>query len=200
MGVPECPRDGEEACQFQIVFCFQTREPRPPQSSPASGVSFDRSFLTPFLCSFPFSCFLLPIIKTRNLDIPLVNNARAPHSTACSGRHPSSTEGDCCLCLQFPIWKTSHTVKWEGVWRELGCLSRTASFAVRQESGHSLKSSLSVRVFLVRGNIWVVGRGQVARWEVAFANTGQMDKSQIGWQKRCILVTEFMDATCFYFF
>ncbi|XP_036154688.1 sorting and assembly machinery component 50 homolog isoform X2 [Myotis myotis] len=43
----------------------------------------------------------------------------------------------------FPIWKTSHTVKWEGVWRELGCLARTASFAVRQESGHSLKSSLS---------------------------------------------------------
>jgi len=43
----------------------------------------------------------------------------------------------------FPIWKTNHTVKWEGVWRELGCLSRTASFAVRKESGHSLKSSLS---------------------------------------------------------
>lgn len=48
--------------------------------------------------------------------------------------------------MQFPIWKTSHTVKWEGVWRELGCLSRTASFAVRKESGHSLKSSLSVSV------------------------------------------------------
>ncbi|XP_023558298.1 sorting and assembly machinery component 50 homolog [Octodon degus] len=43
----------------------------------------------------------------------------------------------------FPVWRTSHTVKWEGVWRELGCLSRTASFAVRKESGHSLKSSLS---------------------------------------------------------
>ncbi|EHB09783.1 Sorting and assembly machinery component 50-like protein [Heterocephalus glaber] len=43
----------------------------------------------------------------------------------------------------FPIWRTSHSVKWEGVWRELGCLSRTASFAVRKESGHSLKSSLS---------------------------------------------------------
>lgn len=52
------------------------------------------------------------------------------------------------MCLQFPIWKTSHTVKWDGVWRELGCLSRAASFAVRKESGHSLKSSLSVRAFL----------------------------------------------------
>lgn len=47
---------------------------------------------------------------------------------------------------QFPLLKTSQTLKWEGVWRELGCLARTASFAVREESGHSLKSSLSVRL------------------------------------------------------
>ncbi|KAM4670319.1 sorting and assembly machinery component 50 homolog isoform 2-T2 [Amazona ochrocephala] len=45
--------------------------------------------------------------------------------------------------FNFPIWKTNHTLKWEGVWRELGCLARTASFSVREESGHSLKSSLS---------------------------------------------------------
>ncbi|CAN2391359.1 sorting and assembly machinery component [Pristimantis euphronides] len=45
--------------------------------------------------------------------------------------------------INFPIWKTSHTLKWEGVWRELSCLARTASFAIREESGHSLKSSLS---------------------------------------------------------
>jgi len=45
------------------------------------------------------------------------------------------------------MWKTNHTLKWEGVWRELGCLARTASFSVREESGHSLKSSLSVRLF-----------------------------------------------------
>ncbi|XP_036376104.1 sorting and assembly machinery component 50 homolog B isoform X2 [Megalops cyprinoides] len=45
--------------------------------------------------------------------------------------------------FNFPIWKTNHTLKWEGVWRELGCLARTTSFAVREESGHTLKSSLS---------------------------------------------------------
>ncbi|CAB1323551.1 unnamed protein product, partial [Coregonus sp. 'balchen'] len=45
--------------------------------------------------------------------------------------------------FSFPLWKTNHTLKWEGVWRELGCLTRTASFVVREESGHSLKSSLS---------------------------------------------------------
>ncbi|KAI1883408.1 hypothetical protein AGOR_G00231130 [Albula goreensis] len=45
--------------------------------------------------------------------------------------------------FNFPVWRSNHTLKWEGVWRELGCLARTASFAVREESGHSLKSSLS---------------------------------------------------------
>ncbi|XP_058501736.1 sorting and assembly machinery component 50 homolog A isoform X1 [Solea solea] len=45
--------------------------------------------------------------------------------------------------LSFPVWKTNQTLKWEGVWRELSCLARTASFAIREESGHSLKSSLS---------------------------------------------------------
>uniref|UniRef100_A0AAZ3S268 Sorting and assembly machinery component 50 homolog, like n=1 Tax=Oncorhynchus tshawytscha TaxID=74940 RepID=A0AAZ3S268_ONCTS len=46
--------------------------------------------------------------------------------------------------LNFPLWRTNHTLKWEGVWRELGCLARSASFAVREESGHTLKSALSL--------------------------------------------------------
>ncbi|XP_026778397.2 sorting and assembly machinery component 50 homolog B [Pangasianodon hypophthalmus] len=45
--------------------------------------------------------------------------------------------------LNFPLWMTDHTLKWEGVWRELSCLARSASFAVREESGHTLKSALS---------------------------------------------------------
>ncbi|KAF3859476.1 hypothetical protein F7725_021875 [Dissostichus mawsoni] len=45
--------------------------------------------------------------------------------------------------FNFPLGMTNHTLKWEGVWRELGCLARSASFAVREESGHSLKSALS---------------------------------------------------------
>lgn len=49
------------------------------------------------------------------------------------------------VALQFPLGMTNHTLKWEGVWRELGCLARSASFAVREESGHSLKSALSVQ-------------------------------------------------------
>ena len=35
-----------------------------------------------------------------------------------------------------------HNVAWEGVWRELRPLNRTTAFAVREHSGHTLKSSL----------------------------------------------------------
>lgn len=51
---------------------------------------------------------------------------------------------DCFVRLQFPLGVTNQALKWEGVWRELGCLARSTSFAVREESGHSLKSALSV--------------------------------------------------------
>ena len=34
-----------------------------------------------------------------------------------------------------------HAIRWEGVWRDVSCL-RDAAFAVREESGHTLKSSI----------------------------------------------------------
>lgn len=35
-----------------------------------------------------------------------------------------------------------HNVQWEGVWRELNCHSRATTFPVREQAGHSVKSSL----------------------------------------------------------
>ncbi|XP_026058298.1 sorting and assembly machinery component 50 homolog A [Carassius auratus] len=60
--------------------------------------------------------------------------------------------------FSFPIWRTNHTLKWEGVWRELGCLARTASIAVREESGHSLKSSLSHTMVIDTRNSTILPR------------------------------------------
>lgn len=44
------------------------------------------------------------------------------------------------------LFKTSpdvnHNIQWEGIWRELKCLSTITSFPVREEMGHSLKSSI----------------------------------------------------------
>lgn len=44
--------------------------------------------------------------------------------------------------LSFPTLIGNHNIKWEGVWRDLRCLDNTTSFAVREQAGHSMKSSL----------------------------------------------------------
>lgn len=42
----------------------------------------------------------------------------------------------------FPGPLGLQTFSWEGIWREVDCLTRTASFPVREQCGHSLKSSV----------------------------------------------------------
>ncbi|XP_063418963.1 sorting and assembly machinery component 50 homolog [Mytilus trossulus] len=46
------------------------------------------------------------------------------------------------LHLMFPTILGSHCLKWEGVWREMRALNRNTSFAVREQAGHTLKSSI----------------------------------------------------------
>ncbi|KAJ0069869.1 hypothetical protein NL108_015414, partial [Boleophthalmus pectinirostris] len=60
--------------------------------------------------------------------------------------------------LTFPLWRTSQSLKYEAVWRELSCLARTASFAVREETGHSLKSSLSHSMVIDSRNSTILPR------------------------------------------
>ncbi|KAK7880681.1 hypothetical protein WMY93_032679 [Mugilogobius chulae] len=60
--------------------------------------------------------------------------------------------------LTFPLWRTIQSLKYEAVWRELSCLSRAASFAVREETGHSLKSSLSHSMILDSRNSTILPR------------------------------------------
>lgn len=42
----------------------------------------------------------------------------------------------------FPSLLGDHVVRWEGVWRELCCLGEKCAFAIREEAGHNLKSSI----------------------------------------------------------
>ncbi|XP_060592599.1 sorting and assembly machinery component 50 homolog [Ruditapes philippinarum] len=44
--------------------------------------------------------------------------------------------------LSFPSLIGKHNIKWEGVWRDLRCMSNSTSFAVREQAGHSMKSSV----------------------------------------------------------
>ena len=48
------------------------------------------------------------------------------------------------LIFQLPSVIGQHSFSWEGMWREVTELSKNASFAVREQAGHSLKSSLKV--------------------------------------------------------
>ena len=48
------------------------------------------------------------------------------------------------LLFQLPSVIGQHSFSWEGMWREVTELSKNASFAVREQAGHSLKSSLKV--------------------------------------------------------
>uniref|UniRef100_A0A3P9LLS7 Sorting and assembly machinery component 50 homolog, like n=1 Tax=Oryzias latipes TaxID=8090 RepID=A0A3P9LLS7_ORYLA len=69
--------------------------------------------------------------------------------------------------FNFPVGPTSHMLKWEGVWRELGCLARSASFAVREESGHSLKSALSVCIHILTPGLSLLIRMSILSIELA---------------------------------
>lgn len=44
--------------------------------------------------------------------------------------------------LTFPSIFGSHCLKWEGIWRDMRSLNKTTSFAVREQAGHTLKSSI----------------------------------------------------------
>jgi len=38
--------------------------------------------------------------------------------------------------------KVRHTVRWEGIWREMACLDRSTAFQIREQAGHTIKSSV----------------------------------------------------------
>lgn len=52
------------------------------------------------------------------------------------------TEKGINVDLNLPSLVGQHSLRWEGVWRELACLSNTTAFPVREQAGHSLKSAL----------------------------------------------------------
>ncbi|OWK03942.1 SAMM50 [Cervus elaphus hippelaphus] len=99
----------------------------------------------------------------------------------------------------FPTWKTSHTVKWEGVWRELGCLSRVASFAVRKESGHSLKSSLSHSMVIDSRNSSILPRrGALLKVNQAPGTVPNDQEAASGTQKRSVAFLKIQSSSLWY--
>lgn len=47
------------------------------------------------------------------------------------------------LDFNFPSIFGNHTLRWDGVWRELSCMDNMTAFAVREQAGHTVKSALT---------------------------------------------------------
>ncbi|RWS07008.1 hypothetical protein B4U79_10616, partial [Dinothrombium tinctorium] len=66
-----------------------------------------------------------------------------------------------------------HNFRWEGVWRDISSLSPNTSFAVREESGHTLKSSLKhVLTVDKREGIFVPESGSLFQVKQEYAGLG----------------------------
>ena len=52
------------------------------------------------------------------------------------------------VLFQFPSIIGQHCLSWEGTWREVTGLAKNASFEIREQAGHSLKSALKVNSVL----------------------------------------------------
>lgn len=66
-----------------------------------------------------------------------------------------------------------HSLRWEGIWREIGCLSNTTGFAVREEAGHTLKSSLKHILTWDKRDNWVLPNyGGMFRLQQEYAGVG----------------------------
>lgn len=53
---------------------------------------------------------------------------------------------------KLPMFTNMHSFGWKGYWRELSALNRNASFAIRQNLGHSLKSALTHSILIDKTN------------------------------------------------
>ncbi|XP_064600502.1 sorting and assembly machinery component 50 homolog [Liolophura sinensis] len=107
-----------------------------------------------------------------NPDIVLSSGVYQGH-----GEYPWSgykeTDRGVSVDLTFPSFLGAHCVKWEGMWRDLRALSPTTSFAVREQSGHSVKSSFKhILVRDKRDDPVLPSRGTLLRLVQEYAGVG----------------------------
>ncbi|KAH3857700.1 sorting and assembly machinery component 50 homolog [Dreissena polymorpha] len=77
------------------------------------------------------------------------------------------------LDLSFLSLLGNHNLRWEGVWRDLRCLSNLSSFRVREQAGHSLKSSL-IHTYVrdTRDDMVLPTRGTLLKMTQEYAGIG----------------------------
>lgn len=73
----------------------------------------------------------------------------------------------------FPSSLGDHCLRWEGVWRDLRALNRTTSFTVREQAGHSLKSSVKHQFTRDERDSQILpSQGSLFKMEQEFAGLG----------------------------
>ena len=66
-----------------------------------------------------------------------------------------------------------HRICWEGIWRDLACISPATAFEVREESGHTLKSSIKhILSFDTRNSAMIPEEGSFIKLQQEFAGLG----------------------------
>ncbi|XP_015907434.2 sorting and assembly machinery component 50 homolog A [Parasteatoda tepidariorum] len=95
-----------------------------------------------------------------------------------------------CLFESYP--QVVHTLRWEGVWRDLKCLSPSTPFLIREDTGHSVKSSLKhILSFDQRDDALLPSRGSYFHLFQEYAGLGgsvNFVKNEIHYQvNKCIL-------------
>lgn len=86
--------------------------------------------------------------------------------------HQEATQG-VSIDFMFPSFIGQHLLSWEGLWRDVTGLSKNASFAIREQAGHSLKSSLKhVLIVDERDNMALPSEGYLFRLSQELAGLG----------------------------
>lgn len=96
--------------------------------------------------------------------------------------------------------QVQHTLRWEGVWRNLRCLSPSTPFEIREEAGHSVKSSVKhILCMDQRDNQCLPFRGSYFRLYQEYAGLGgniSFLKHEVQYQiNKCLLGELVLQAT-----
>jgi len=66
-----------------------------------------------------------------------------------------------------------HHISWEGIWRDIACIPPSTAFEVREESGHTLKSSIKhILKFDTRDNPMIPREGSLVKLQQEYAGLG----------------------------
>jgi len=110
----------------------------------AEQVKADLSFGTRTRTSYQLA-FFKPTPGTLERSFTFAAQKSTTDVPMCS--HQEATQG-LTMDFMFPSIIGQHSFSWEGMWREVTGLSKNASFAIREQAGHSLKSAVKHTVIV----------------------------------------------------